>query len=51
MRNNIEIIFKYVDKESRKECEKRFNNYDEFGLWCANNILDIEPKDLIIEED
>lgn len=47
----MEIIFKYVKKESRKECEKRFDTYYEFGLWCSNNILDIEPKDLIIEED
>lgn len=49
----INIICLYKNKYDEEVIEKRFDNvedYNLFGIWIANNAVDVEILDVIIEE-
>ena len=46
----MEITVKYIDKIANKELEMRFNSFEWFGSWYADNYEDVEIIEVIQEE-
>lgn len=49
--NNIELTCLYKDKCDDEIKEKKFDSYDFFGKWVADNVTEIELMDVTQEED
>lgn len=49
--NNMELTCVYKDRWNGEIKEKKFDSYQFFGKWVADNATEIEIVDVIQEED
>lgn len=48
--NNVEIICLYKENWNGESKDKRFDSYDIFGKWVADNAVEISIIDVIQKE-
>lgn len=47
----MEIIYLYKEKWNGENKNKKFDSYESFGKWVADNAVEISILDVIQEED